>query len=43
MDVRTIDLLIGVVDSLPFLAIAGYILRLEYKRRQRSKQLRLDL
>ena len=27
MDVRTIDLITGVVGSLPFLAIAGYVLR----------------
>ena len=39
MDIRAIDLIIGVVGSLPFLAIAGYILRLEYKRGQRSGQL----
>ena len=32
MDVHTIDLIIGAVGSLPFLAIAGYVLWLEYKR-----------
>lgn len=37
MSIHAIDLIIGAVGSLPFMAIAGYVLRLEYSRRQRSK------
>ena len=35
MDIRTIDLIIGAVSSLPFAAMAGYVLWLEYTRRQK--------
>jgi hypothetical protein len=35
MDIRTIDLIIGAVGSLPFAAMAGYVLWLEYTRRQK--------